>query len=271
MPRDYSSYSFLTITVRDGIALVLIDHPERMNACQGNDHAEFARSLRDFALDDDVRVVILSGVGKAFSLGGTYDGVERHNQHPEELPDLQREARDLVYAHVDLEKPVITALNGYCTGAGAAYALLADFIIAERHVRFADGHVAIGLAAGDGGVMTWPISMGLVRAKKYLLTGDWITAEEAERAGLISEVVETGESLERAKALATRLSNGPQTAIRHTKKALNQWLRQAAITAFDYSLAMEMQTFTTREVAEAVRSLRAKGPGAIDRDWEWRR
>jgi enoyl-CoA hydratase len=268
---DYSSYSFLDIKVDDGIAVVKIDHQDRMNACKPGDHAELPRSLRDFAHDEDVRVVVLTGVGKAFSLGGTFDSVENHHTHPEQLPELHAEARDLVHAHIDLEKPVITALNGYATGAGAAYALLADFIIVERHVRFADGHIAIALAAGDGGALIWPISVGMIRAKKYLMTGDWITAEEAERIGLVTEVVETGQSFDRAMQLARRLADGPQMAIRYTKRALNQWLRQGATVAFDYSLALEMETFPTEDLGRALASLRQKGSGAIEREWTWGR
>lgn len=268
---DYSSFDFLSIKVADGIATVTIDRPDALNAPDIPGHAEFARSLRWFAKDDDVRAVVLTGAGRAFSVGGSFEMEEELRSDVGNLPEQYREARELIYAHLELDKPVVTALNGYALGSGSAYGLLADFIIVERHVRFGDGHIAAGLAAGDGGVLIWPLAVGMVQAKKYLLTGDFITAEEAERIGLVTEVVETGESLERAQALARRLADGPQRAIRYTKRALNQFYRQATLTSFDLSLSLEMETFYFDDaMVEALESMKRKGPSAIDRTWQWR-
>jgi enoyl-CoA hydratase len=269
---DYSSYNFLSIEVADGIAEVRMNHPESLNACiEPKDHEEFGRSLRDFAADDDVRVVVVTGSGKAFSVGGGREAMKAAGDDPAYSWRLFREARELVNAHIDLDKPFITALNGYALGAGAAYGLLGDFVIAERHVRFGDCHIAGGIAAGDGGFVIWPLSVGMIRAKKYLLTGDWIDAVEAERIGLVTEVVETGESWDRSMALARRLADGPQASIRYTKRALNQWHRLGALVGFDYSLAYEVTTFYGDDLKRAMQSLDQKGPGVIDRNWTWRR
>jgi enoyl-CoA hydratase len=269
---DYSTYKFLDIIVVDGIAQVKMNHPESLNACVNpSDHEEFGRSLRDFAKDDDVKVIVATGSGKAFSVGGGRTVMKAGSADPDYAWQIFREARELVNAHIELDKPFITALNGYALGAGAAYGLLGDFIIAERNIRFGDCHIAGGIAAGDGGVIIWPLSVGMVRAKKYLLTGDWIGAEEAERIGLITEVVEPGESWDRSLALARRLADGPQAAIRFTKRALNQWHRLGGLIGFDYALAYEITTSYSDEMRMAMESLANKGPGAIDRDWQWRR
>jgi len=260
---DYSGYKFLAIDVKDGIAFITINRPEKMNATDREGHGELPKILRDLALDDEVKVAVVTGAGKAFSIGGDLEMMEQMNAHPEQLIGLLDEARELVNAHIDLEKPIIAAINGYAMGAGAIFGLLCDFVIAERKAKMADGHVRAAVAAGDGGALLWPLTMGLAKAKRYLLTGDWITAEEAERVGLITEVVENGESLKRATQIAKRLVAGPQTAIRYTKRALNQWLRMGGAAVFDYSLALEMMTFVTDDTKNAIKDLKAKGPGAI--------
>ncbi|HEY8525422.1 MAG TPA: enoyl-CoA hydratase-related protein [Acidimicrobiales bacterium] len=268
---DYSSFTFIDVVVDDdGIAVATLNRPDKLNAADRVGHGEFAKSLRAFAADDRVKVVVLRAAGKAFSVGGSWDYEEELSSDRNSQWRVHREARDLVYAHLELDKPVITALQGYAFGSGTAYALLADFVIVERHVKFGDGHVFGGMPAGDGGVLIWPLSIGMIRAKKYLLTGDVIDAVEAERIGLVTEVVETGESFDRAMALARRLAAGPQRAMRYTKRALNQQLRQAALTSFDMSLSLELESmYFGDEFAEYLR-VASSGEGLIDRSWQWR-
>lgn len=266
---DYSGYEFLDIEVDEGVALVKIGKP---NARSHEQHEEYPRCLRDFAVDDDVRVVVATGTGDNFAPGASYESIEYRREHlDEELAGILRRGRDLTNAHIDLEKPFITALNGWSWGSGTVFSLFGDFIIAERHVRFGDGHIATALAAGDGGCITWPLSVGIITAKKYLMTADWISAEEAERIGLITEVVDTGASLSRSMDLARRLAAGPQQAIRLTKRALNQYYRWGNVVSGEYSLAAEGLTFHSTETDDAVRSLRGGRGGAIDRSWRWAR
>lgn len=249
---DPSSYEFLRIDVNDGVATVVLDRPEKLNACRAADHVELGRVLRDLAADDRVRAAVVTGAGRAFSVGGDYSLVEQTASDPMARLRTLDEARELVYAHLDLEKPIVAAINGVASGAGAAFALLCDITIADRSARIADAHVIAGLAAGDGGTITWPLSAGMAKAKRYLLTGDFIPAEEAERIGLITEVVDDGECLGAALQLAERLAATPQTAVRYTKRALNQQLRDTALRSFDLSLALEMLSKDTGETAEAV-------------------
>ena len=260
---DYGKYQFMLVDVKEGIAFVTINRPHKANAVNRELHAEFGMILRDLARDDDVRVAVVTGAGKTFSVGGDLDLMEYQNMHPEELDKTLDEAREIIYAHIDLEKPIIAAVNGVAMGAGLAFAILCDFIIMERQVRVSDGHIRAAIAAGDGGAMIWPLTVGLTKAKRYLLTADWITAEEAERIGLITEVVEEGQSLKRATQIAERLSAGPQIAIRYTKRALNQWLRLGAVTAFDLSIALELITWPMNDVKKALTDLKARQPGAI--------
>jgi enoyl-CoA hydratase len=147
-------------------------------------------------------------------------------------------------------------------GAGLAVALLADISIIAEETRLSDGHLRIGLAAGDHSVMLWPVLCGMARAKYYLLTADFIDGREAERIGLVSKAVPGDRLMDEAMAVAGKLANGPQDAIRWTKKALNNWLRQAG-PLFDASLALEMIGMFGPDMAEGLDALVARRPPAF--------
>lgn len=239
----YEKYTFLKTEVRDSIAFVTIDNPEKMNACSHEDHGEFATILRDVAADDEVKAVVLTGAGRAFSVGATYDYMKQLTEDRVALEELQVQVRELVRSHIDLDKPVVSAINGVATGSGLMLALLSDYVIVEENVKMADGHIKAALAAGDGGVLIWPMAVGITRAKRYLMTGDWIDAAEAERIGLVTELVPVGSSLERATEVAVDFTNMPQQAVRFTKRAINQWLNVGSTIGFELSAALEVQTF----------------------------
>ena len=260
MTIDPTSYSFLNVELRDGILFIEMNRPERMNACDGHEHEEFPRILRELANDPAVVVAVLHGAGRAFSVGATYEWMEDLTRDRGMLLELQGQVRELVHAHIDNDKPIVAAVNGFATGSGLMFALLSDYILVEEHARIADGHIQAGLAAGDGGTMIWPLTVGITRAKRYLMTGDWIDAVEAERIGLVTEIVPTGTSLERATVVAERFRAMPQLAVRSTKRSINQWLSLGASTSFELSAALEMQTFDTggEEVRAAVAALRAQ-------------
>jgi enoyl-CoA hydratase len=168
-----------------------------------------------------------------------------------------REARDIVYGILDCSKPVVAAIDGTAVGAGLSVALLADISIATPDARIMDGHLRLGVAAGDHAVIVWPLLCGMAKAKYHLLTCEPVSGEEAERIGLVSLCVPDEELQERALAIARRLAAGSQSAIRWTKLALNSWLRLAGPT-FDVSVAYETLGFGGPDVREGVASLREK-------------
>ncbi len=264
---DTSSYSYFDVSVEDRIALLRFSRPEKMNSCTIDQHTELPRVLRELQADPEVSAAVVTGSGESFSIGGDYNLLEQtYRNENGELDRVIDDGRELVHAHVELDKPIIAAINGYAMGAGAAFGLLCDVIIIEHGVRIADGHIRAGIAAGDGGTLAWPLAVGVVKAKRYLLTGDWITAEEAERIGLATEVVEPGKSLERAMEYARRFVNGPQQAIRATKRAVNDWLRLGVTVTFDHSLALEGLTMRSEDAARAIEKLRDTGKGAMPPD-----
>lgn len=264
---ELERYRYLDVSVEDGICLIRINRPEKLNACSAEDHDELPLVLRDLQHDPEVKVAVVTGNGRGFSVGGDVDLLETvHANEGTTLADLMRAGREIVLAHVDLEKPIIAAVNGYAMGAGAAFALLCDVIIADRSALIADGHVRAGISAGDGGALVWPLTVGMAKAKWYLMTGDWIKAEEAERCGLITEVVDDGDCLPRAMEVAKRFAEGPQLAISYTKVALNQWLRAGVATAFDLSGALEGLTFAGDEAGAAIKHLKQTGRGIMPAD-----
>jgi enoyl-CoA hydratase len=247
---SYRDLRFLEIEIERGIALVTLAGGRPGNAVPFEGHAEMSTILPRLALDDRIDAVLLRGAGDAFCAGPAPEFIERLRQNdPRFVAHLMRDVRLLVQSHIDFEKPVVTALNGPASGGALAFALLADVVVAERHVTLSDPHVPAGVAAGDGGVLIWPLALGLLRAKRFLYTGDALSAEEAAALGLVTEVVDRGASVERALGWARRLADAPREALRHTKRALHQWLR-VGMSAFDVSWAGESLTLNLPEEPE---------------------
>ena len=211
--------------------------------------------------DPWVHAAVVTGAGRAFSAGGDLALVENAYRNPEEVARILEEARDLVYNILHCGKPIVSAINGAAVGAGLVVALLADISIASDRARLADGHVRMGVAAGDHAAIIWPLLCGMAKAKYYLLTSEFVSGEEAERIGLVSLCVPHDQLHDKTMEVATTLSTGPRYAIKYSKRALNQWLLQAA-PIFDHSLALEMLGFFHEDMMDGVRSAAGEEGGA---------
>ena len=257
---NYSDYHHLLFDRRDhGILWVTLNRPEALNAANARMHTELVEVWRTIDRDPTVRVAVVTGAGRAFSAGGDLGLVENAYRDPEEIARILDEARDLVYNILRCDKPIVSVINGAAVGAGLVVALLADVSIAAESARLADGHVRLGVAAGDHAAIVWPLLVGMAKAKYYLMTGEFVDGKEAERIGLVSLCVPDDELLDRAMAVAVKLATGPRHAIRYTKRALNQWLLQAG-PIFDHSLALEMLGFFHEDMMAGVEALRQKRP-----------
>lgn len=221
--------------------------------------AKLAYVWRDIDADENIGAVLVRGEGGAFSSGGDFEMIEEMMRDYEALLRVWKEARDLVYGVVNCAKPIVSAIEGPAVGAGLAVALLADISVAGKTARIVDGHVRLGVAAGDHSVLIWPLLCGMSKAKYHLLLNEPLTGEEAERIGLVSRCVEDGEVYNEALRIATRLAQGAAAAIRFTKYALNNWLRMMG-PSFDTSLALEFMGFLGPDAQEGLRSLREKRP-----------
>lgn len=257
---DYSGYQHLLVEKQDGIALLTMNRPEVLNATNFRLHSELSRIWLDLGEDPEVRVAVITGAGNAFSAGGDFEMIEKAIGNAEIIASNMKEAGDIVHNMINLDKPVVSAINGVAVGAGLAVALLADISIASERARFTDGHIRLGVAAGDHAALIWPLLISLAKAKYYLLTCDFLDGKEAERIGLVSMVVPHEKLMPTAMDVARKLATGPQPAIRWTKRALNQWLRLAGHTAFEFSLAAEALGFFGPDVGEGLKSVREKRP-----------
>lgn len=257
---DVGEYQQLALTRRpNGVLLITLNRPEKYNAADEGMHTELARVWRDVAADPETRVAVVTGAGKAFSAGGDLAMVERLAGNYERVSHMLTEMSDLVYAMIDCDKPIVSAINGAAVGAGAVVALLADVAIAAEDARIGDGHVKLGVAAGDHAAIIWPLLIGMAKARYYLLTGEMLSGAEAERIGLVAKALPREQVLDEALRIADGLAMGAQQAIRLSKRALNNWLRTAGPT-FDQSAAYEMLTFLGPDVVEGVTALREKRP-----------
>lgn len=255
---DYSRYPSLTLVRHPrGVVELIMGADGKLPAADAAGHGELADIWRDFDRDPDISVIVVRGQSKGFSAGGTLDLVAAMGEHFDDRARVWREARDLVYNMINCSKIIVSAINGPAVGGGLAVALLADISIAARDARLIDGHTRLGVAAGDHSAIIWPLLCGMAKAKMHLLLSDEISGEEAERIGLVSKVVDAADLLPTAMAMAEKLANGPQSALRWTKHALNNWLRQAG-PIFDNSLALEMLGFTGPEMKEGLAAVKER-------------
>ena len=257
---DYADFKHLTFEQKpNGVLLVTINRPEVLNAANARLHWEFTQIWPVVDADPKTRVVVVTGAGKAFSAGGDLSLVEDMAGNPDALTRTMREASDLVYNMINLDKPIVSAINGVAVGAGLVVALLADISVMAETARFTDGHTKLGVVAGDHAAILWPLLCGMAKAKYYLLTSDFIDGKEAERIGLVSLCVPPDQLLPKALEVADKLALGSQQAIRWTKRSLNNWLRMAG-PIFDQSIALEMLTFMDGDVREGAAAIREKRP-----------
>ena len=254
----YQDFKQLKITVEEnGIATVRIPTAGSAGRRQSEIHKEVASVWRHLDEDEAVSVVIVTGAEDEFYRSANIQGLKSipslDKENTFELAQrLAKEGNDIVYGIINIDKPVISAVNGAAEGGGLAIALLSDISIAAKDAQLVDPHIAMGLAAGDHAAMIWPLLCGMAKSKLYLLTSDALTGSEAERIGLVSLAVSSEEIMDVARDYAVRLAEGPKFAIRYTKRALNQWLRLGGITSHDYSSALELLNFFGPELGEAV-------------------
>ena len=260
---EYSDYQHLLFDLKpNGVLTITINRPEVMNATNARLHWELTQVWDTVAADDDTNVVVVTGAGKAFSAGGDLNWVEGQVGDAAGVQRIQKEAADIVYRLLALEKPVISAINGVAVGAGLAVALMADISVMSETAKFTDGHVKLGVGAGDHAAIIWPLLCGMSKAKYYLMTAEFISGVEAERMGMVSLCLPPEEVLPKAMDIADKLAAGSQQAIRGTKSTLNGWIQMAA-PIFDNSLRMEMLCFLGEDAAEGIAAVKEKRPAVF--------
>lgn len=239
--------------------------PLKMGAMDAQMHREVSEIWRDVDADDTVSAVIITGDGKTFSAGGDLNHERKVCDDYALRTQAMVEAKNLVNGMIDCRKPIVGAARGWAVGAGLACLILADVSIASKDAKFSDGHLKIGVAAGDHATVIWPILCGMAKAKYYLLTAETFTGEEAERMNLISLALPDEEVEARAVQIASRLAESAPAAIRWTKATLNYWVKQAA-PIFEASLALEFLGFAGPEGKEGIDAFLQKRKPQFDPD-----
>ena len=253
---DYSRYAenFLDVQIKDQVAVVTLNRPEKRNAVNSTMHHGLETIFQELGVDPNVGAIVLTGAGPAFCAGGDMmdfggDGTPF---------SILRGAKYLVQGMVNCEAPLISAVNGPAAGLGATLALMCDVTFMADTARIGDTHVNMGLVAGDGGAVIWPLLVGPHRAKEFLMSGQYADAATADKIGLVNHVVPADKLMDEAMAFATRLANGPAAAIRWTKMAINRTVWQNLNLVLEFSLAVESLSGHTEDMKEAVASFREK-------------
>jgi enoyl-CoA hydratase len=248
-------YTRIRIELDGGVATLTLDRPEHGNAVDDAMHSELTSIFTAAQRDERVRAVVLTGAGSVFCRGGDSSPTRTFTTLTGLTPI--QEARLIVETLLDLDKPVIAAVNGDALGLGAILATLADVAFVARSARIGDRHVSGGVTAGNGSAALWPAIVGVNRAKYLVLNGEVLTGEQAVDLGLAHEAVEDGAALPAARRLAERWADLPPFALRSTKSVLNLHLKAAASRALGYGLALEEQAMAGPEFAEILRRRRA--------------
>jgi enoyl-CoA hydratase len=243
----------ISLERRGHVLIATIDHPTSpVNAVDAMLHDDFAELFALLKREGDARAIVLTGgTKKAFSAGGDFTWFPQLREIGA-LDALRRTAKQIIWDLLDVEVPIICALNGSAAGLGASVALLSDLIVMSERAVIVDPHVNVGLVAGDGGAVIWPWLLGPLAAKRHLLLGEPLTADEALRLGVAAEVCAPELVNERAMAWAERIAAQPPLAVRGTKLAVNANLKRSLLDAFDLSTALEIPCFLSHDHAEAI-------------------
>jgi enoyl-CoA hydratase len=243
------------LVAEDGaVAVITLNNPEMGNAFTDSMHAGLQEIWDELAADDNVRAVLITGAGKAFSTGGNIAGFIRNYKDPARALKSVEGARRILEAQARFPKPLVAAVNGPAVGLGCSVALGADIILIGERAYMADTHVNVGLVAGDGGAELWPLLMSMLKAKEYLFTGERIPAAEAVTLGLANRVVPDADLRDEALKLAHKLAEQPAQALQDTKRALNLHIQAAIARVAPFALAKEALSFGSEDVGKAIAS-----------------
>ncbi len=249
----------LLVEADGAVRIVTMNRPQDRNAMKSELRARVHDVWRELADDRDARSVVLTGAGPVFSAGGDMKQLEENTKNPDARRRSLRQAGWLVDDILACPLPVIAAVNGPAVGLGCTIATLCDIVIMAESSYFADTHVNIGLVAGDGGAMVWPLMMSIIRAKEYLFTGERISAQKAVELGLANRAVPDGDLMSASLELAHKLAGQPAQALQQTKLAINRHLQVAASNVLPFALAAESESFAQQDIVKSIETFRSRG------------
>jgi len=246
------------------IARLTINRPERRNALNDAAADEMGQAVEDVAADDDIRVLVLTGAGQTFCAGGDLDALKGGrdpgmwvSKNTDDIRRSFRLAQRMILGLQQMEKPVITMINGTAVGAGFDLACTCDIRIASPKARFMVAYVRIGLFPGFGGTWLYPRTLGSMgKAAELLFTGDFLEADEAYRLGFLNRLVEEDKLEATTMEMARKIADDPPIAIRLSKLMLYKGLEFDLETALKMAAAAEIITLTSYDHGEGAQAIR---------------
>lgn len=236
-------------TETDGaVRIVRLNRPKQLNATNHELHRSLAELFPKIDADLDVRAVVLTGNGRAFSAGGDFNYLDDLTKDEDLRRETLAQGRQIVTGMIGCRVPIVAAVNGPAVGLGCSLVALSDIVYMAESAHLADPHVAVGLVAADGGPVTWPLLISLQLAKEYALTGDRISAERAAAIGLVNHVCADDEVFDQAMACAQRIAKLPARTVQDTKRILNIHMERAVLATLDFALAAEDRSFRSPEL-----------------------
>jgi enoyl-CoA hydratase/carnithine racemase len=258
-----TSYKCLLYEVKDAIATLALNRPERLNALGDTLREDFYDAILRVSADPEVRVIVITGAGKGFCSGGDVKAMNEAKESQRERPILEKVApgRDrTLLAMRDAPQPIIAAVNGAAAGAGMNLALGCDIRLASTAARFGETFVKRGLHPDWGGTYFLPRLVGMAKAAEMIFTGDMIDAAEALRIGLVSAVYPPEELLPAAYDLARKIAGGPPIAIRLAKRALYHSEGTDLRGGLEFETFAQNVCFETEDAREGIRAFVEKRP-----------
>ena len=240
------------------VRIVRLNRPEALNATNRELHHALADVFPQLDDDLEARAAVLTGNGRAFSAGGDFHYLDELTKDDVLRKETLVDGKRIVTGMAGCRIPIVAAVNGPAVGLGASLVALSDVVYMAESAYLADPHVAVGLVAGDGGPITWPLMISLQLAKEYALTGDRIPAERAAQIGLANHVVPDGEVVDQALACAHRIAKLPRRAVEDTKRILNLHMERVVLATLDYALAAEDRSFRSPELRANIDRFLAK-------------
>lgn len=256
--RSLQLEKILIEEVDNDVLHVTLNRPERLNAVDWGLHGEIVSLYTALCGSHDLGAVVITGAGRAFCAGGDLEHISRGRTDANVRRAQLAESVRLVREALSVRCPVIAAVNGPAVGLGATIALLADIVVMAESAFLADPHTRVGLVAGDGGTIMWPLLVGPSRAKEFLMLGTRIDANRAYDLGLVNHVVADDEVQVRAQEIANELALGPREAIAGTKLAVNAQLLRAVGEGMPLAISLEGLSWVHDDIVEGVAATREK-------------